>query len=173
MVPFCACTRGREEATNTCSPWEVVYAHPYEFGTVGRCSEVPFKLPSLLFVYEGTQLSPSKYSSIWHRIISTLPLYSLKQHHSGIIALSHVPDALPTFRFILKTGGNYLRAGARNVLRVSGGVILCLFKFLASSFLLSVTANQTVQKVNSINCERSLSSVLFMGERNPSLGTIT
>lgn len=61
-----------------------------------------------IFVYEGAQLSPSKYSSTWRRIISTLPLYNLKQHQNGIISLLHVPDALSTFLFVLETGGNYL-----------------------------------------------------------------
>lgn len=53
VVPFCACTRGREAATNTCSPWEVVYAHPCEFGIVCQCSEVLFQLPLLYFCVRG------------------------------------------------------------------------------------------------------------------------
>lgn len=49
VLPFCARTRGQDAATNTCSPWEVVYAHPCKFGSVGQFSEVLLQL--LLFPF--------------------------------------------------------------------------------------------------------------------------
>lgn len=88
-------------------------------------------------MHEGARLPPSKYSSTWHHVISMLLLYSFKEATTSNV---------------------------RNAHRVSGRVILCWFEFSGSSLLRSVAANQTAQKVNPVNCECCLSSILFIGE---------